>query len=147
MTGGQYSPLTPTNSKATTSPFGHIERPFDIPKLAIAAGATYVARGTAYHATLLTDLIVKGIQNKGFSVIDAITQCPIGYGRKNKMGSAPKMMEWQRDNAVMVQAAAKLKPEELDSKFVIGELHYEEAPEYTAEYAKLIERVRQKGGK
>lgn len=146
MTGGQYSPLTPTNSKATTSPFGHIERPFDIPALATAAGATYVARGTAYHATLLTDLIVKGIQNKGFSVIDAITQCPISFGRKNKMGSPAKMMEWQRDNAIMVQAAAKLKPEDLKGKFIIGQLHHEEAPEYTAEYAKLIERVQQKGG-
>lgn len=146
MTGGQYSPLTPTNSKATTSPFGHIERPFDIPALATAAGATYVARGTAYHATLLTDLIVKGIQNKGFSVIDAITQCPISFGRKNKMGSPAKMMEWQRDNAVMVQAAAKLKPEDLKGKFIIGQLHHEDAPEYTAEYAKLIERVQQKGG-
>ncbi|MGI6091413.1 MAG: 2-oxoacid:ferredoxin oxidoreductase subunit beta [Negativicutes bacterium] len=146
MTGGQYSPLTPTNSKATTSPFGHIERPFDIPALAKAAGATYVARGTAYHATLLTDVIVKGIQNKGFSVIDAITQCPISFGRKNKMGSPAKMLEWQRDNAVMIQAAAKLKPEDLKGKFIIGELHHEEAPEYTAEYAKLIERVQQKGG-
>lgn len=146
MTGGQYSPLTPIASKATTAPFGHIERPFDIAALAIAAGATYVARGTAFHAKMLTDLIVKGAENKGFSVIDAITQCPISFGRKNKMGSAAKMLEWQRDNAVPAQAAAKMSPEELNGKFLIGELHHSSAPEYTAEYDKLIARVQKKGG-
>ncbi|VBB06845.1 Hypothetical protein LUCI_2082 [Lucifera butyrica] len=145
MTGGQYSPLTPPGSKATTAPLGHIERPFDIAALAIAAGATYVARGTAYHANLLTDLITKGIQNKGFSVIDGITQCPISFGRKNKMGSAAKMLEWQRDHAVMAQAAAKLPPETMQDKFVIGELHHSLAPEYTAEYEKLIARAQKKG--
>jgi 2-oxoglutarate ferredoxin oxidoreductase subunit beta len=146
MTGGQSSPLTPLGSKATTAPFGVVERPFDIATLAIAAGATYVARGTAYHAKMLTDLVAKGIENKGFSVIDAITQCPISYGRKNKMGDAPKMMEWQRDHAVLVKAAAKLSSEELANKIIIGELHHSAAPEYTAEYDKLIARVQKKGG-
>lgn len=144
MTGGQYSPLTPVNSKATTAPYGSIERPFDIANLMIAAGATYVARGTVYHAIPLADLIVKGIQNKGFSVIEAMTQCPISYGRKNKMGTASKIMEWQRDNAVTVQAAAKMSPEELKGKFVIGELFNSPAPEYTAQYENVI-KLAQKG--
>ena len=146
MTGGQSSPLTPHGAFATTAPFGHIERPFDIAALAIAAGSTYVARGTAYHAMQLTDIIAKGIASKGFSVIDAITQCPTSFGRKNKMGSPAQMMQWQKDNAVFIQAAAKMKPEELIGKFVIGELHKSEAPEYTAEYDKLIARLQGKGG-
>jgi len=146
MTGGQYSPLSPTGTQATTAPYGHIERPFDIAALAIAAGATYVARGTAFHATMLTDVVVKGIQNKGFSVIDAITQCPISYGRKNKMGGAPQMLQWQKDHAVPVTAVAKMKPADLVGKFVIGDLHKIEAPEYTAEYDKMIARVAKKGG-
>ena len=55
-------------------------------------------------------------------------------------------MQWQKDNAVMIQAAAKMKPEELAGKFVIGELHKAAAPEYTAEYDKLIARLAAKGG-
>jgi len=141
MTGGQYSPLTPTGSIASTAPYGHMERPFDVAQLAVAAGATYVARGTAYHATLLTDVISKGIEHNGFSVIDVITQCPISFGRKNKMGEGYKMMEWQRDNAVMVSAAAKMTQEQLAGKFQIGVLHHSEAPEYIAEYEKIIARA------
>ena len=146
MTGGQYSPLSPQDSKATTAPYGVSERPFDIGNLAIAAGATYVARGTAFHAAQLSELIASAIQNKGFSVVDAITQCPIAYGRKNKMGPAPQMLKWQRDHAVMIKAAAKMTPEALQDKFVIGELHRSVAPEYAAEYEKLIERLQAKGG-
>lgn len=145
MTGGQYSPLSPSGTIATTSPYGHLERPFDIAALAIAAGSTYVARGTAFHAVQLTDIVAKAIQNKGFSVVDAITQCPISFGRKNKMGGPAQMMQWQKDNAVFAQAAAKMKPEELAGKFIIGELHKAEAPEYTAEYDKMIARVQGKG--
>ena len=145
MTGGQSSPLTPQNCRSTTAPFGHIERSFDIAKLSVAAGATYVARGTSFHAKMLTDLIAKGIANKGFSVIDAISGCPTSFGRKNKMSQPAKMLEWQRDHAVTVQAAAKLSAEQLADKFLIGELHQEAAPEFTDEYAKVVERL--KGGR
>lgn len=141
MTGGQYSPLTPTNSYATTAPYGHIERSFDIGQLAVAAGATYVARGTVYHTQMLTDLISKGIEHNGFSVIDAITQCPTYYGRKNKLRDATTMLEWQRDHAVTVPAAGKMTAEQLTGKFIIGELHHSEAPEYVAEYNKVIARA------
>ncbi|HWR07516.1 MAG TPA: 2-oxoglutarate ferredoxin oxidoreductase subunit beta, partial [Sporomusa sp.] len=62
------------------------------------------------------------------------------------MGSAAKMMEWQKEKAIPVQAASKLTPEQLKDKFLIGELHRSEAPEYTAEYDKLIAHVQAKRG-
>ncbi len=49
QTGGQYSGTTPTHSITQTSPYGHIEQNFDVCKLAIAAGASYVGRATAYN--------------------------------------------------------------------------------------------------
>ncbi len=139
MTGGQYSPLTPTGSIASTCPYGNLERNFDIAKLAIAAGASYVGRGTTYHAKMLTDLMVSAVQNKGFSVVEAITGCPIGYGRKNKMGSPVKMIESQKENSINVKAAAKLGPEKLRGKMVIGELHNEAAPEFCEQYEKMLQ--------
>lgn len=145
MTGGQYSPLTPHMGMATTAPFGNVDRPFDLFELAKGAGATFVARATTYHATLLTDLVAKAINHRGFSLVEAITACPISYGRQNKMGSAANMIKWQRDNAVMVEAMAKMKPEQIAGKFPIGILHQQESPEYVSEYQKVIQRAM--GGK
>ena len=138
MTGGQYSPLTPTHSKATTAPYGTIERAFDVAKLAEAAGATFVARATTFHTQLLTDVIAKAIAHEGFSLVEAITACPISFGRQNKRGGAPDMMKWQRDHGVVLAAYNKLPEDQKEDKFPIGVLYEAEAPEYTKEYDKVI---------
>jgi 2-oxoglutarate ferredoxin oxidoreductase subunit beta len=146
MTGGQYSPLTPTNDLATTAPYGNIDRPFDLIKLADAAGATFLARITAYHVPQAVKLIEKGLDNDGFSMIEGISECPTYYGRKNKKGGPVQILGWMRDNTVDVKKAAQMSPEELFGKLVIGEFKHEAAPEYTAEYQKIIDKV-QKGGR
>lgn len=53
-------------------------------------------------------MIAGGIENKGFSLIEAIVQCPTAFGRKNKMAAPAQMMMWMRDNAVMKPAFDKL---------------------------------------
>ena len=68
--------------------------------------------------------------------------CPTYYGRKNKKGSAVSMMEWQKNNAVNISAAAKMSPEALEGKFLIGELKNSPEPEYTNEYQKIIDRLK-----
>lgn len=145
MTGGQYSPMTPHDKRATTAPYGNLERSFDLVELAKAAGATMVGRATTYHTKLLTDLIVKGANNKGFSLIEVITQCPISYGRRNKMGSPADMLKWEREHAVNVKAARTMELEQLADKIVVGELHRSRAPEYTEEYDRLIQSLKRKG--
>ncbi len=144
MTSGQYSPMTPTGMFGTTAPYGNVERPFDLAKLAIASGATYVGRATSYHAQLLEELMEKALLNKGFSVIEAVSQCPTYFGRKNKLGSAVDMLNWYKERAVNVKAAAVMAPEKLEGKFLIGELFNQPAPEYTASYDALVDGVRRK---
>jgi 2-oxoglutarate ferredoxin oxidoreductase subunit beta len=142
-TGGQYSPLTPTGGFTTTSPFGNIDNAFDICELALGAGATYVARGTTYHVRQLVDLIANGLLHKGFSVIEVISQCPVQYGRRNAQATAIEMLNAQRERSVTVQRAKSMTPEQLEGKYVIGELRRIEAPdeEYTRRYDRLVERL------
>lgn len=140
MTGGQYSPTTPTGELGTTAPYGNIDKTFDIPELVSAAGATYVARGTAYHANQLIKIIEKAILNKGFSLVEGMSICPTYYGRKNKKGSAVDIMKWQKEHALDIKAAKKLPPEKLKDKFIIGEFKNSPEPEYTDEYQKIIDK-------
>lgn len=141
MTGGQYSPTTPTGEFGTTAPYGNLDRSFDIAGLAYGAGASYAARGSAYHVQQTIQLIQDGIRNRGFSIIDVASVCPTYYGRKNKKGDAVEMMKWQRDNAVSVEQAAKMSPEELKGKLVIGLLHHIQYPEFTFKYTELIRQL------
>ncbi len=51
------------------------------------------------------------------------------------------MMKRLKDIAVPVAAAAKMTDEQLEGKVLTGVLFKEERPEYTEQYAKLIQRV------
>jgi len=142
MTSGQYSPMTPKGMYGTTAPFGNLERSFDLCELAKAAGATYVARATSYHVPLLIDLIEAALRNEGFSMVEAITQCPTYFGRKNKVGGAVEMLNWIKDSVVNVKAAAALPPDKVAGKKLIGELYNKSASEFSADYDALIARLR-----
>jgi 2-oxoglutarate ferredoxin oxidoreductase subunit beta len=144
MTSGQYSPMTPKGMLGTTAPYGNVERSFDLCNLAKAAGATFVARGTAFHVPLLIDLIEKALRNDGFSVVEAITQCPTYLGRKNKLGGPSEMLEWIKDGVVNAKAAAVMPPEKVKGKLLIGELHDAPEPEFAREYVAMGDRVRRK---
>ena len=139
MTGGQYSPTTPTGELGTTAPYGNIDKNFDLCNLAKAAGATYVGRATAYHANTVTKLVEEGIKNKGFSFIEAISMCPTYYGRKNKKGDSVEMIKALKDNTINIKAINHMEEKQLKDKIVIGELYKSEEPEYTDEYKKIID--------
>jgi 2-oxoglutarate ferredoxin oxidoreductase subunit beta len=141
MTGGQYSPTTPFSKIGTTAPYGMVEQDFDPVELARSAGATFIARGTVYHAPQLSRLMSQAIAKKGFSLVEVISNCHTQYGRLNREGSAVKMIMWQKEHAVSANAAKKMTPEELEGKFVTGVLHDVEKPEYLEEYQKIIDRV------
>ena len=68
MTGGQVSPTMEPGDRGTTAPYGTIEPPFDLCRLAEAAGASFVARGTAANIRPLERLIKQGIEHHGILV-------------------------------------------------------------------------------
>lgn len=144
MTGGQYSPTTPFHDKGTTAPYGNIDQPFDICNLAQAAGATYVARSTVFHAKQLSHFIEKALLKNGFSLVEAISSCPTYYGRKNKKGTAVDMMNFLKFRAVPSARFTTLSEEEKLEHVETGEFMNRTAPEYTESYQKIIDFVQGK---
>lgn len=141
MTGGQYSPTTPYGMKASTAVYGHIEQAFKISEMAVAAGASFVARGTVFHARQLDALVEQALVKSGFSVVEAMAHCHTQYGRQNRLGTAVEMLEWQRDNSIPVEKASKMAPEALVDKIITGVLVNKELPVYEEEYEKVRERA------
>jgi 2-oxoglutarate ferredoxin oxidoreductase subunit beta len=141
MTGGQAAPTTPMGIRTTTTPYGTVENTFNISKLVMAAGASYVACWTAAHPRQLTNSIKKAIQKKGFAFIEVFSQCPIQFGRKTGVGSAVQMLEDYQKRSISSKEAAKLSEEELEDRIVVGELVDVEKPEMVEEVGKMKKRA------
>jgi 2-oxoglutarate/2-oxoacid ferredoxin oxidoreductase subunit beta len=143
MTGGQFAPTTPLGSHTTTTPFGNFENPFDLCDLAKAAGATYVARWTVLHFKQLVRSLKKGVEHKGFSFVEVLSPCPTNYGRRELKSADPLVnLENIRELAITEKKAAKLSPEELQGKMVVGEFCKVDKPTYYDEFVRFREPAR-----
>ncbi|MDR3175257.1 MAG: 2-oxoacid:ferredoxin oxidoreductase subunit beta [Desulfovibrio sp.] len=140
MTGGQFSPLSGRDVLATTAPYRSIDEPFDIVKLALGAGATFVARTTAFHVREIGNLLKKAVLHKGISVLEVLVQCPTYFGRKNNQGGAVEMMELYRDNTAPLGSK---KLEDNPSLIPRGVFREDTRPEYCEEYAKVVARAKE----
>ena len=142
MTGGQVSPLMGLGDLATTAPYGQIEPAFDLCALAKAAGATFVARGTAADVRPLQELIKEGVRHSGFAFIEAVVPCPVEYGKRNVPGGALAMLDEELACSVPVAEAACLSAEETQGKIITGVLHRDTSkPEYQHSYEAIIDRA------
>ena len=139
MTGGEVAPTTPRGTKTTTTPFGNLERPFDLSKLVMAAGGTYVARWTTYHVARLVASMKRALTRNSFSFLEVVSQCPVHYGRRIGITDPVAMMRWFQRQSVTVEKAREMTEQELLGKFVVGEFIDVEAPELTKLYAELFE--------
>jgi len=144
MTGGQASPTTPYGAYSTTSSFSNIEHAFSIAELAVAAGASFVARGTVYHAVQLDKLIEKGISKNGFSVVEVMSNCHVQFGRRNKMSDPATMLNWFKDQAISAENGSSMPPDSLHDKFTIGILADVDKPDYIEEYKKIRKKAKGK---
>ena len=75
LTTGQASPTTMKEMRTKSTPRGNVELPINPIALALVSGATYVARGFSGDPNHMAELIARGIQHKGFALIDVFSPC------------------------------------------------------------------------
>lgn len=115
MTGGQFSATTPPTAKVGSGFLNRIEKPMDPGSVAVAAGAPYVVRVSAYEKAAAEE-IEKAIKFKGFSVVDLWGVCPGRYTKKNRLNPG-------------------LIKEEMDKRPPLtGLIEANQRPEYSAAY-------------
>lgn len=131
MTGGQVTPTTPTTAVSSTTPFGNHEYPFNLPFLADAAGATYVARWTSMHSRNLVQAVEEALSRKGFSFIEVVSPCTTLYLRRNRLGDGVDALQFYQENALLKHGA---DTRELDinfqDKIIIGKFVEKDKPTY-----------------
>ena len=144
MTSGQYSPLTPTGSYASTAPYGMIERPFDLCELVTGAGGSFVARSTAYHARHLTTMIQEALVYDGLLCGRAFTVSHLLLPQQ--LPDSMDMLNWLKDKAVpatLGRSSARREGRQVPHR------HFEKRPvrELDRVYDEVIGRATGEGGK
>jgi 2-oxoglutarate/2-oxoacid ferredoxin oxidoreductase subunit beta len=133
MTGGQGGPTTPLGSFSTTHPYGNIEEPFNLPKLAIAVGAVYVARWTSLHVRQIRRSVLRALTTPGFTFVEVLAPCPVGYGKSNDIGEGLDEMQLYRrrcsirNDASVEELGIDLRGE---APILLGEFHASARPAY-----------------
>jgi 2-oxoglutarate ferredoxin oxidoreductase subunit beta len=103
MTGGQVGPTTPRGAFGTTAPYGNPELPFNLPYLLAASGANFVSRWTTLHVRQTRDDILYSFSKLGFTFIEVLAPCPVGFGRSNSIEDGLEEMQLYRQRCVLVR--------------------------------------------
>ncbi len=136
MTGGQAAATTPRMAKTSTTPRGNPETPFNLPLLAYAAGASYVARWTILHTRDLTKSIEEALLRRGFSFIEVLAPCPTGYGRRNKQKPLDTLKVYQERTITRNDTHPADVVLDFERGITIGKFIDHERPTFTELYDK-----------
>ena len=139
LTNSQTSPTTPQGMWTVSQKAGNIDPTFDACNLAIAAGASFVARETVNSPKKLEKILFQAMEHKGFSFIDVQSNCHINLGRKNKMQSAMATLDWINSNTVSKKKYDSLPPEEQMNLFPTGILKQDIK---VSEYCDMYEEIK-----
>lgn len=99
LTKGQASPTAHTGLRTGSTPQGKKGRSVNPLRLAIAAGAAFVARGVSWQKNELADLMKQAIFTKGFSLVDVFSPCVTYHREPGFRGSGP-IVDWYRQNYI-----------------------------------------------
>ncbi len=86
---------------------------YNIPLMAKACGATYIARWTPFHAGWLRFSIQDGLSRRGFSMVEVVSPCLLYHANEKWIGNAGEQMKFYNDNTVI---ESNISIEDLDIK-------------------------------
>ena len=140
LTKGQYSPTSDPGFITKTSPDGSIEMAANPVALALAAGATFIARGFAGDTKGLATLIAQALEHKGYALVEILQPC-VTFNRKNTY-------DWYRERAYSLQeegydpgdrVAAFQKALEWGDRIPLGVFYQTRRPSYEEQVVSLQE--------
>lgn len=141
LTKGQASPTSDKGSKSKSTPLGVIEVPTRPLSLAIASGATFVARSFAGDIPHLKEMIMEAHKHRGFAIIDILQPC-VTFNKINTY-------DWFRERVYKLEEdghdptdkiAAFKRAEEWDTKIPVGVYYKEDRELYTDQLPEIADK-------
>jgi 2-oxoglutarate ferredoxin oxidoreductase subunit beta len=133
LTTGQASPTTKKGIKTKSTPFGSIEQEVNPIMLALAAGATFVARGYSGDIPYLSNLIAEGIKHKGIAFIDVLQPCPSWRKDLPYELYQQKIYKLEQEGHDPTNLSAAFQKAQETDRWPVGIFYKTEKPTYTDE--------------
>jgi len=140
LTKGQYSPTSDGGSITTTSPDGAIETAFNPAAIALAAGATFIARSFSGDPKHMAQVIAQGVRHRGYALVDVLQPC-VTFNRVNTYA-------WYRERVYHLEeegydpsdrAAAWEKAQEWGERIPVGVIYQVEGIPTYEDQVKALE--------
>jgi 2-oxoglutarate ferredoxin oxidoreductase subunit beta len=139
LTTGQASSTGRQGRETATTPHGAIEPPFSPTALAIAAGASFVARGFSGDVEHLKEIYVQAIEHPGFSFVDVMQVCVTYNSERSYRWYQERIHRLGSDDhdASDRNAAMALAMGGTDERLAIGVYYRDDRPSYHKELPQL----------
>lgn len=99
LTKGQTSPTSKVGLVTKTTPWENHDEPINPLVTALAHHCSFVARGVSTNVKELTDLIVRGMEHKGFAFVEAFSPCLTFYDTYDRVKTTAKPLPADHDPA------------------------------------------------
>jgi 2-oxoglutarate/2-oxoacid ferredoxin oxidoreductase subunit beta len=138
LTTGQTSPTSPHGFKSKSTPDGNPDNPLNPLTLALAAGATFVARGYAGDIAGLASLMIKAQEHRGISVLDILQPCVTFNKDFSHSYYQDNIYRLDQTHDVTNKEAAFRKAQEWGPKQIpVGIFYQVDAPSYESQFPQL----------
>ncbi len=146
LTTGQPTPTSQQGFKAKSEPLGEFNKPFNPVKLALAAGATFIARANAKDITHTAEIIEKAIQHKGFSFVEIIQDCLIFNIDANNKDKLMYKIPDNKDKSKAEKIADEFDYNSKSGKIPLGILYETREPTLEEKWPQLSELMKKGKG-
>ena len=141
LTKGQPSPTSDPCDLSFKANACNMGVPFNPLLIAIAAGATFVARSFSGDKEHLAQIMAAAIKHKGYALVDILQPC-VSFNKKNtfayyKQRVTPLDQSYDATNKL----AAMAKSMEFGDTIPIGILYQEQAPTYKEKHPELFDAI------
>ena len=137
LTKGQPSPTSMVGFISKTQPAGSVAEPFNPVLIAIATNAGFVARGFSGRIDHLASLIQRGVQHKGFALIDVLQPC-VSFNHVNTYSwYNQRCYEIGSDHDPTDRSSAIKLAEQWGEKIPIGVVYMNHRPSFESHFPAL----------
>ena len=146
LTTGQSTPTSQQGYVSKATPLGEKNIPLNPIKLALASGATFVARTYALNLEHMAKTFEKAIKHKGFAFVEVIESCLQFNKELDEVKKSSYEIPDNTDYDKAMKIAGEWDYNSKTGKIPIGVIYQKQAPTFEEKWPKLQELMKKKVG-